>query len=116
MFNRHSRQNLQEVVYPMDGREPYNSFISPMLNRYVKNLEAIRKIIVTREEEHNLQLISYRQYNTVYLWWLIGLYNGITNPITEVIEGKELYIPSYISIENYISSTRATNVSSVYLP
>lgn len=38
--------------------------------------------------------ISYRFYKTIKLWWLICKFNGIENPLTDLIPGKIIKIPN----------------------
>jgi len=38
-------------------------------------------------------MISYRNYNTINLWWLIMLANGLDNPISTIESGTVLKIP-----------------------
>ena len=39
-------------------------------------------------------IISYKFYKTIELWWLICKFNGIRNPIKELIPGKVIKIPN----------------------
>lgn len=113
---RFSRLNLQEVVYPEDGGEPYNSFISPMLNRFVRNLYDKKTIIVDSATESDLQLISFREYGTVSLWWVIGMYNGVVNPFTDLEIGTPIRLPTNPSIEDYFISNVKLQETTVKLP
>lgn len=38
-------------------------------------------------------LISYKNYGTINLWWIITLANNITNPLSELKSGDILKIP-----------------------
>lgn len=48
---------------------------------------------VTSGEVNRLDLISYHEYGTVRLWWVIALANKITNPL-KISAGMRLRIPS----------------------
>jgi len=43
-------------------------------------------------------VLSFQIYGTSYLWWLICLVNGISNPFSSAIAGKQLKIikPQYV--------------------
>jgi hypothetical protein len=38
-------------------------------------------------------LISYKKYNSIKLWWLIALANGVVNPINFLTPGKTIKVP-----------------------
>ena len=48
---------------------------------------------VTAGEENRLDLISYAEYSTPKLWWVIALANNITNPLN-IKPGIRLRVPS----------------------
>ncbi len=48
---------------------------------------------VTDVHESHPELISFKHYGTIDLWWVICFYNKIINPITEIVAGKSLRIP-----------------------
>lgn len=52
--------------------------------------------------EGRLDLISYAFYQEWRYWWIIARRNNILDPINEVIEGKELFIPSFDRIKTEI--------------
>jgi LysM repeat protein len=43
--------------------------------------------------EDTWPLISYKNFNTPNLWWLIAIANNIQNPIEKLIPGTNLKIP-----------------------
>lgn len=55
---------------------------------------------VTKKYENRLDLISYKFYNTVLLWWVIAKASNILDPLN-VKEGTLLRIPSKTSIYGY---------------
>lgn len=52
-------------------------------------------------EEGRLDILAQRYYNNALLWWVIAEANDIFDPITEVIAGKDLRIPSIDSLYGY---------------
>lgn len=46
-----------------------------------------------------LDLIAWEVYQSVDMWWVIGYYNGIVNPIFDLTPGKKLKIPSLTDIQ-----------------
>ena len=46
-----------------------------------------------------LDLIAWKVYGSVDLWWVLGYYNGIVNPIYELEPGKTLKIPRLTDVQ-----------------
>lgn len=59
---------------------------------------------VEKKYENNPQLLGYVFYGDTGMWWLICMYNGIIDPIDEIIEGKMLLIPSLDRIKSQVFS------------
>lgn len=53
---------------------------------------------VTIPCENRLDLISYQYYGTTKYWWVIAIASDISNPLTEVTNGKILRIPPISTI------------------
>lgn len=49
---------------------------------------------VENKYEGRLDLIAYAFYGEPKLWWVIGQYNNILDPISEIIAGRVLLIPT----------------------
>lgn len=48
---------------------------------------------ITEFDIGRLDLIAYRYYEDVTLWWVICLFSGIRNPLTDMVIGETLIIP-----------------------
>ena len=114
--DRYSRSNLQSIVQPADGGDPFLDFLDGSYTSIGSALTKWRTHEVRAHDEYNLQIISDRYYGTVKLWWVIGTYNGIVNPLTELVAGTVLNIPTLESIEKYCRSSSATSAGVVSLP
>lgn len=70
------------------------------------SLQAIQKIVVSDAFEANLPGIAYQLWGDpdFKYWWALGLYNGIVDPIEDVVTGLELLIPSIDDIKKYLNS------------
>jgi hypothetical protein len=74
--------------------------IDPLMDRTVPALMGLplsRTHIVLSSERGRPDLISYREYGVVTLWWVVMLCNKIYNH-KELIEGKVLLLPEFSSI------------------
>ena len=47
-----------------------------------------------KKYEGQPELLGQIFYNDKRLWWIIAQYNGILDPLTELVEGKLLLIPT----------------------
>jgi hypothetical protein len=62
------------------------------LNDKIRNYSQFK---VTQSEEGRADIISKRFYETEELWWVVCYYNGIVNPILDLVPGLTLKIPNY---------------------
>lgn len=69
-------------------------------HHFMRNRPATQHV-VTPNEDGRLDLISFHSYGTVDLWWIIGLVNGLVDPIRDPHTGRVLVIPSLFDIEEY---------------
>jgi hypothetical protein len=60
--------------------------------------------IMEEKYENRPDLLGYLFYGDPLLWWVIGVYNGITDPLNELALGKVLYIPLKERLENELFS------------
>ena len=109
--------NLQTIVNPYDFGQPFREFLDPSYVAVVKSLTIDHVRRIRPDEQFNLQLISYREYGTIDLWWIIGMVNAIVNPFVEVVQGMELNIPTLGSIQDYFKQAKTrTSTGVVSLP
>jgi len=50
--------------------------------------------------------IAYREYKDTDLWWVVCKFNGITNPLNSLVEGKIIKIPNKSVVDTIINSVR----------
>jgi hypothetical protein len=98
-----------EVVYDenLGKNVEIMNFVNYNLVGLIKNLQNY-KIIQYKGEP--ITTISYREYETTSLWWLILLVNGLRFP-SEMVQGQDLIIPSYSQINSYFKSSNNTSRS-----
>lgn len=53
---------------------------------------------VTDADSKRIDLIAWKYYRDVSLWWVIAEFNGIMNPL-EIPSGTTLRIPSYERVQ-----------------
>lgn len=52
-------------------------------------------VTITQDIVNRPDLISFKAYNTVDLWWVIYEYNGIIDPLFDLKTGQILKIPTF---------------------
>lgn len=52
------------------------------------------RLVIGSTEGSRPDLISFRIYGKATYSWLVLQYNNIVDPITEMVPGKELYLPT----------------------
>lgn len=48
---------------------------------------------VSESDIGRIDIIAWRHYNDVSMWWVIAYYNGIANPLTQLVPGAVLLVP-----------------------
>ena len=66
------------------------------------------KFMVSREYEQRIDSIAYLFYADHKLGWFICQYNNVIDPLSEVVEGRILWIPSKVRMEALLSSSKPT--------
>lgn len=58
---------------------------------------------VTAADDGRPDLIAWRYYRDVKLWWIIAWVNRVLHPINEIRAGIQLIIPSLEHVREYLS-------------
>jgi hypothetical protein len=80
----HRGKPLQDLV----NSKEWKSFLVDDLESY-----EYKVAIVPANMEFRADLIALAAFGSEKLWWLICTVNGIIDPMTELIAGKQIYIP-----------------------
>lgn len=62
-----------------------------------------RRITVSQQDIANLPGIAYREYGSTDLWRIILSFNGIKDPIQDIVPGTVLILPTKSSVINLMS-------------
>lgn len=99
-------------IVASDSHYYYNPFKSAYLNaRFL--LSANQIYTVKLSDLGRLPNIAYRLYGSTNLWRIICQVNQITDPISDIYPGRNLYIPPLSDITDLLNSNNTTT-SSVY--
>jgi hypothetical protein len=83
-------ERLFDVYQDDGGRFFYNILKTVNFDQENMSPDIYSIHIVQSKETYNL--ISYKKYNTINLWWLICAFNGINNPTKLPTPGTQLKI------------------------
>lgn len=62
-----------------------------------------RVIVVQPRHEGRPDLLAYELYGNTELWWVVPEANQMVDPITEMVPGAELRVPSKSRVMNILS-------------
>ena len=76
------------------------------------NIPTEKSITLTAADESNLPGLAFKYLGDTSLWWVLLEYNGLYDPISDVIAGNTLKIPSRRDLISYLESSpeRSSNV------
>lgn len=77
----------------LDDLELSLDWLTATYNNLFEQVTSIRKFTITESEAGLPDVIAFRFYNTEELWWLICVYNGIIDPLEELVPGVIIDIP-----------------------
>ena len=87
--------NITDIGNGPEYDHLYNN-ISKFAPQYPVNYYRIVEADVMRPD-----MISYKCYNTVDLWWLLMVYNNIENPLMNIVPGNLLMVPNIVDVYNF---------------
>jgi len=104
-----SAYNTKNGRYTLGGTTEVSSFALEMWDVNILPSDPSDIVyFVEKKYEEKPHLLGYVFYGDTGLWWVICLYNGIIDPINEIVEGKLLLIPTIDRIKAQILSNNST--------
>lgn len=78
-------------------------------------LKAVKKITISDAFESNLPGIAYNLWGDpdYGYWWVLGLYNGIVDPLSDLPTGTDLLIPSIDDVKKYLQSSAEEGIAPI---
>lgn len=80
----------------------------------IKQLPYSDIIQVDAQWQHNLPGIAQQYLGSMYKWWAILMYNGLYDPIDDVVPGVVLKIPDKASLDSLLNATQ-TNANQQFI-
>lgn len=85
----------------------YNSFKSGYKNiRF--NIQQQQQVQLDDSTAYNLPGLAYQLYGDTSLWYALMLYNGLSDPLTDIQPGIVLLVPAKSDILAYVSKQTTT--------
>jgi hypothetical protein len=108
--------DLKRITYLEVGgssKNPRFNYLSAKYKNIRHLLPAVNTYVVTSADVANLPGIAHNVYRDKDYWWVIGLYNGIIFPETDLVPGMVLQLPSLSDINALLASEEQglTNVT-----
>lgn len=95
-------ENIFNVYKEEDGMYYYNLL---QTISFPQDLPANLFTTYDIKYEDTWPFISFKQYNTPNLWWVILLANNIHNPLSKLVPGTTIKIPINIVVQNILAQT-----------
>jgi hypothetical protein len=70
------------------------------LSRFVTNYPVLYYRVMA-DDVLRPDLISYKAYNSVKFWWLVCFVNKIQDPLTDIVVGDLIKLPSILDIYDF---------------
>lgn len=72
-----------------------------------------QEYVVTAKDEANSFGIAYNVYGDKSYWWVVCFYNGILNPITDIVPGRRLQLPSLADVNAFLTRQTTSEAATV---
>ncbi len=70
---------------------------------------ARNSFVVTQAYEANAPGIAFDFYGSADYWWVILLFNGVVEPLEELVAGRVLQLPALADINAFLSLKESQN-------
>jgi len=108
--------DLNRASYLQTGgttKKPYLDYLSPKYLNIKFQLPASKNYIVDGSDRANAPGIAFNFYGDRDYWWIVCMYNGIIDPITEFSPGTVLQLPSLADVNTFLSSQDPQQLSTL---
>lgn len=110
--------DLNRASYMVTGgtsRYPVPNYLSAKYKNIKFLLPAKDSYVLSQSDAANLPGLAKKLLGDVGYWWIIALYNGILDPVTDLTPGRTLQLPSVTDINALLSTNdvRDANINLV---
>lgn len=72
-------------------------------------------VAVDAQWQHNLPGLAQQYLGSMYLWWAVLMYNGLYDPIDDIVPGVVLKIPDKSSLSSLLGSVQVSGDQRYFL-
>ncbi len=76
--------------------------------RRIRDLPEVQRVTVDAAYAHNLPTLAYEHLGDVGLWWVLLMFNGLQDPIEDIVPGLVLKIPDKNYLMQMLEAQEAT--------
>lgn len=91
-------------VYAINNVFPDGDMLTQELTSKIRQLPLEKEIVLIDGLQTRLDLVSYQQYGTSDLWWLIAIYNEILDVTDTSLQILKLKLPSLADITELLTN------------
>lgn len=92
-------------------RYPVPNYLSAKFKNIKFLLPAADSYMLSQSDAANLPGLAKKLLGDVGYWWVLALYNGILDPVSDLVPGRVLQIPSVTDINALLSTTDTRNAN-----
>lgn len=74
-------------------------------------ISATETVLVDAEWSYNLPGLAAKKLGSRHLWWVLMVYNGLSDPINDVVPGVTLAIPDRHRLLAFLEATKAARAT-----
>ncbi len=105
--------NLNRATYLKGSVDPSRlNYLSAKYKNIKFLLTPKQQYVVTHVDVANAPGLAHAIYGDKGYWWILCLFNGILDPISQVSPGTTLRLPSLVDINNFLTSQDTTITNS----
>lgn len=106
-----NRTTYLEIGGPTN--KPYLDYLSAKYLNMRFQIAASKNYVVGQSDVANAPGIAFNFYGSVDYWWVVCMYNGILDPISEFAPGLVLQLPTLADVNAFLSAQGAPQASAV---
>lgn len=104
--------DLNRATYLKESVSPDRlNYLSAKYKNVKYRLVPKQQYTVTHVDTANAPGLAHAIYGDKGYWWILCLFNGILDPISEIAPGTVLRLPSMVDINNFLTSQESTIVN-----
>lgn len=97
------------TVVQTGGSKQVLDYLSPKYKNIRYKLPINQTITIGAHDQANAPGIAHRIYGDKSYWWVVCMFNGIINPVTELEPGTVIMLPSLNDINALLSEEPSDN-------